>query len=77
MTVKKKVSAEMENFIDKGADVKASKEKGFKNVLVRMPVGVLTELDEWIQKKPWLNRTQWIVQAIYQKLVDESYEDRR
>ena len=68
MAVKKKISTSMEKFIDKGADVKASKDKGFKNILVRMPTGILTELNETIEKKPWLNRTQWIVEAIYERL---------
>jgi hypothetical protein len=76
MAVRKKAIPEIEKFIDKGADVKASKKNGFKNILVRVPVGVLTEVDEWLLKKPWLNRTQWIVQAMYQKLVDESYEGK-
>lgn len=70
MTVKKKISPELERFIDKGADVKASKDKGFKNILVRMPTSVLTELDESLENKPWLNRTQWIVEAIHEKLKD-------
>lgn len=72
MTVRKKINPSIENFIDKGADVKASKEIGFKNILIRVPTGVLMEVDEWLLKKPWINRTQWIVQAIYEKLVDET-----
>jgi hypothetical protein len=72
MKAKKIMTGSTEKSIDKRAEVKASKEKRFKNILIRIPIGVLTEVDEWIQKKPWLNRTQWIVQAIYKKLVDES-----
>lgn len=68
MAVKKKIDTGIEKFIDKGADVKASKEKDFKNVLVRLPINVLHRLDERIEKKPWMNRTQFIVEAIDDKL---------
>jgi hypothetical protein len=68
MAVKKKMSTSMERFIDKGAPVKASKEKEFKNILVRMPASILTKLDEVLEKTPWVNRTQWIVEAIYERL---------
>ena len=71
MAVKKKVSPSIERFIDKGADVKASKDKRFKNILVRMPTSILTQLDSWIENKPWINRTQWIVEAIHEKLKND------
>ncbi len=68
MSVKRNVNS----FIDKGADVKASKEKEFKNILIRVPKSILNELDTWVEKKPWINRTQWIVEAIHEKLNKES-----
>jgi hypothetical protein len=73
MSVKRKKDPLMERFIDKGADVKASKDIGFKNVLVRLPTSILTELDACIEKKPWVNRTQWIVEAIHEKLKGNTY----
>jgi hypothetical protein len=72
MSVKKKVTFTVDSFIGKGADVKESKEKGFKNILIRMPIGILSELDAWVEKKPWINRTQWIVEAIHEKLNKEN-----
>jgi hypothetical protein len=69
MAVKKQNSTSMERFIDKGAAVKASKEKEFRNILVRIPADILHELDAYlILNKPWLNRTQWIVETINEKL---------
>ena len=68
MAVKKKVSPAIDNFIDKGADVKANKDRSFQNVLIRVPKSILIRLDEAVQNKPWLSRTQWIVEAIHEKL---------
>jgi len=78
--VVKKVNRSINDFIEKGADVKESKSKDFKNVLFRIPTSVLTELDKLVEKKPWLNRTQWIVEAINDKIkseYDASKEDNR
>jgi hypothetical protein len=71
MAVKRKASPAVSSFIDKGADVKTTKDKEFKNILIRMPISVLSELDAWVEKKPWINRTQWIVEAIHEKLTNE------
>ena len=68
MAVKKKVNDSINSFIDKGANVKATKERGFKNVLIRIPENFLTEIEEALEKKPWLTRTQWVVEAIHEKL---------
>jgi hypothetical protein len=76
MTIKK-ISRSIEAFIDKGADVKSTKDKGFKNVLIRIPNSILEELDELIKKKPWLNRTQWIVEAIHDKIKSEFHENQK
>lgn len=75
MAVKKKVNSSIDSFIDKGADVKANKDKSFKNILIRVPTGILNELDTWVQKKPWINRTQWIVEAIHEKLTCDIKEE--
>jgi hypothetical protein len=75
MAVKKKVSPQVDSFIDKGAEVKAIKESGFKNILVRIPTSILNSLDEWIDHKPWINRTQWIVGAIHEKLKSDCNEE--
>lgn len=69
MAVKKKINTSMDKFIDKGAAVKASKEKEFRNILVRIPADILDELDAYlILNKPWVNRTQWIVEMIHEGL---------
>ena len=68
MSVKKKVNPSIDKFIDKGADVKASKDEKFKNVLIRIPSDLLSQIDEALEEKPWQNRTQWIVDAIDEKL---------
>lgn len=77
MAVKKKVSPAVESFIDKGADVKVSKVgKNFKNVLIRIPTSILAQLDCFIEKKPWLNRTQWIVEAIHDKIKSDFCDEQ-
>lgn len=77
MAVKKRSAPSVENFIDKGADVKSSKDsKSFKNVLIRIPTSILTQLDHWVEKKPWLNRTQWIVEAIHDKIKSDFDEEQ-
>ncbi len=77
MAVKKKISREAEIFIDKGADVKPSKDnKSFKNVLIRMPISILTQLDYIVKRKPWINRTQWIVEAINYKIKSDLHEEK-
>lgn len=76
MAVKKRVNNSIDNFIDKGAEVKSSKDRNFKNILVRIPTCVLSELDYWVQKKPWVNRTQWIVEAIHDKIKSDFCDEK-
>ena len=77
MSVKKRASS-VDSFIYKGAEVKSSKEKiTFKNILVRIPDCVLSELDNLLEKKPWLNRTQWIVESINDKIKRESLNEKK
>ena len=54
--------------IDKGADVKEHKNKGFKNILIRIPMDILEDLDKLLRKKTWLNRTQLIIESLHEKL---------
>lgn len=69
MVVKKRANVSMESFIDKGADVKANKEGKFKSILLRLPQEILDDLDAYLLlSKPWLPRTQWIVEAIHERL---------
>jgi hypothetical protein len=76
MSVKKNVkSPSIDSFIDKGADVKSSKDKNFKNVLIRIPKNILDKLDEAVESKQWLTRTQWIVEAIHDKLTKEGTQN--
>jgi hypothetical protein len=70
MAVKKKVNVSMDSFIDKGADVKANKERGFKYISLRIPSDILSEVDEVVSRKQWNDRTKWIIEAIYEKLRD-------
>ena len=76
MAVKKKMNSSVEKFIEQGASVKLVDEKAFKNVLIRIPYGLLLELDEWNTRKPWINRTQWIVEAIHEKLKRDLNEEK-
>ena len=69
MAVKNKANRDIENFIDKGADVKNELALGFKNILVRVPAAMLQRIDEEVEKKPWATRTQWIVDALYERLT--------
>ena len=64
MTFKKKILC----LIGKAIEDKPVKQKKFKNVLIRIPIDILNELDSLIEKKPWVNRTQWIIQVIHEKL---------
>lgn len=76
MSVKKKIIWSVEKFINNGADVKSGKEKLFKNVLIRIPMDILNQLDESVEKKPWLTRTQWVVNAIHEKLNSDQNEEK-
>ncbi len=71
MAVKKKVSASMDSFIDKGADVKASKKLTFKNVLIRIHESILLKVDWAVENNPGITRTQWILQAIQEKIKND------
>lgn len=71
MVVKMKMKDATKNIIDKGGHVRTSKDKKFKNVLIRVPIGMLDEIESWIESKPWLNRTQWILDAIHEKLLEK------
>jgi hypothetical protein len=68
MAVKKKKEPSVQDFIDKGADVKASKVKKSHQVLLNIPMEMLDELDAAVAKKSWGKRTEWILEAIYQRL---------
>jgi hypothetical protein len=76
MTVRKKVDNSLQKFIEKGASVKEGKDSDFKNILVRVPFSILMDLDESVRKKPWTTRTQWIIEAIYERLQDEMHFGR-
>ncbi len=72
MTVRKQTHSDMQKFIDKGANVKPCKNKSFTNVLIRIPSFMLAIVDEMLESKPWLSRTQWMVEAINEKLKKEN-----
>ncbi len=40
----------------------------FKNVLIRTPISLLEQVDNLLREKPWMNRTQWLMEAIESKL---------
>ena len=71
----KKMNRSIEAFIKKGADVKSNKEKSFKNVLVRIPTSIIDQMDSLIEKKPWITRTQLIVEAIHNKIKSDEDEE--
>lgn len=66
MTIKKKI----EQFINKGADVSADKkeESGFTSILLRIPNSIVLKVNNEVEKKPWVKRTSWILDAINEKL---------
>jgi hypothetical protein len=79
MTIKRKVEIDeseerkkREEFILKGGQVSGDKkEKGeFSNVLIRIPQAMLDAIDQRVKRKPWMNRTQWILEAIDSQLED-------
>ena len=80
MSIKKKIENENseigrkhETFISKGGDVASDKKEAneFINILLRMPTDMLKTIDIFLKKKPWTTRTQWIVEAIHDKLTKE------
>jgi len=76
MAVKKKVNRSVEAFIENGAEVKSSKGKHFKNILIRVPNEILVRLDAAKSRKPWYTRTQWVVTAIHEKLNSDANEEK-
>lgn len=77
MAIKKKIESDQDkkhaSFIDKGSDVAADKEKKieFISILVRAPVDLLKDIDALLKKRPWTSRTQWIVETLHKKLIEE------
>lgn len=71
MAVRKRIVDPIDAFIEKGSDFKEKRRKAFKNVLVRIPSGILSDLDQAVENRPWINRTQWIVEAIHEKIARE------
>lgn len=76
MAVKKRTSIDLKNFIEKGAEVKSACPATFKNVLIRIPTSVLNQLDMGISKTPWVKRTQWIIEAIHQKIKSDFADEK-
>jgi hypothetical protein len=68
MTVKKKSVPSIDKFIDKGAEVKAIEETGFKNILIRIPTSMLNRIDMLLEDNPWISRTHWILEVINEEL---------
>jgi len=65
---------EKEAFIDGGGYVKEDikKKSDFTNILLRVPNSCLERIQERLDKKQWMNRTQWIMEAIEAKLNENS-----
>jgi len=75
--LKNKENKKRDKFISNGGHVLSDK-KGkieFTNVLVRIPNFLLKELDDLVQQKPWLTRTQWIVEALHEKIKSDYCND--
>ena len=75
MAVTKPISPEekdkMKSYIDKGKKAYVHKEE-FTSVLLRIPISRLEMVDDKVKEKPWMNRTQWIMEAIEAKLNEDN-----
>lgn len=72
MAVKPRTEKEIEAFIEEGASVKSDKVvTPCSMIQLRTPICYLERIDECIRKEPHLNRTQWIMGAIVEKLERE------
>lgn len=72
MVIKPKAyKKEIHSFIEKGGDVASDKKKNveFTVLSIRVPNIILKELDEELEKKPWVSRNHWIVEALAEKLI--------
>ena len=69
-----------EEFILKGGSVTSDKKekKEFTNILVRLPTSMVKAIDQLIESKLWMTRTQWIAETINERLetemTDQEYE---
>jgi len=73
MSVSKPLSAEEKKrlkSIDKGQKTYVHKIH-FTNVLFRIPVEILGQVDAKVEERPWTTRTQWIMEAIEAKLNED------
>lgn len=65
MTIRKKVDRATAEFIEKGGEVAADKEKcSHHNLLIRIPKHLLDKMDEELKERPWMNRTSLIMEAV-------------
>ena len=68
MAVTKPLSPDEKNkIIEKGQKNYVHK-IDFTSVLFRIPLSILEKMDAKVKEKPWMTRTQWIMEAIEAKL---------
>ncbi len=80
MSIKKRVESpkfiedlKREIFINNGGQVKADQKDKveFSNILIRVPNSILKDVGICLSRKPWMNRTQWVMEAIVNLIEDE------
>ena len=72
MAVSKPLSPEEKNkIIDKGQKNYIHKIES-TSVLFRIPISILEKVDAKVKERPWMTRTQWIMEAIEVKLNENS-----
>lgn len=61
-------------FIEKGGEVKGDKKENseFTNINLRIPKCMMESISKELEKRPWINRTQWILNAMAEKLETSS-----
>jgi hypothetical protein len=62
---------EMDGLLEKYRPSTKKAKTEFTNVLTRIPSSVLERVDAKVKEKPWMTRTQWIIEALITKLDKE------
>jgi hypothetical protein len=75
MVRKLETKSSLEQIIEKGGSVAADKmtnDKEWKNLLLRLRIDMLENIDNEIEKRPGMSKNSWIREAIQEKLKREN-----